>query len=122
MEIEVTDSGQVAIFRPLIKRIDASKCGDFKEKYEAHIQDGYRFVALNLSLVDFIDSSGLSGILSVFKSMSKVHGAMVIFGANPTVMNLFKLTSMDLMLKICVTKEEAVAHLETLIAKESGLA
>ena len=112
MEIEVTDMGKVAIFRPMTKRIDANKSGEFKEKYFEQINDGYRFVALNLSLVDFIDSSGLSAIVSVHKDMSIVKGSMAIFGATPTALNLFTLTGMNRLLKIFSSQAEAIAFLE----------
>lgn len=112
MEIEVLEIGPVAIFRPMTKRIDANKSAEFTQKYQEQLADGYKLVALNLSLVDFVDSSGLSSIVTAFRGMSTVGGTMAIFGATPTVIHLFKLTGMNRLLKIFETQDEAIAFLE----------
>ena len=58
------------------------------------IESGHPLIALDLSEVDFIDSSGLGAIVSVLKQLDG-RGDLVIVGAKPAVMNLFRLTRMD---------------------------
>lgn len=117
MELEAKDVGNVVVLRPLIKRLDASRTPQFKEELAEQIADGAAFIALNLSLIDFLDSSGLSAIVSNIKTLRANRGVLVVFGVTPTVMNLFKMTAMDKVFEIYATESEAVAAVEKRIAE-----
>jgi len=78
----------------LDKRMDARGAPEFKEKVGALIKDGNRWIALDLSEVEFIDSSGLGALVSILKQLGG-HGEIVIGGVRETVASLFKLTRLD---------------------------
>ena len=80
--------------RVLDKRMDARSAGEFKERVGALIKAGNRFIALDLSEVEFIDSSGRGALVSILKQRGG-QGEMVIGGVRETVASLFKLTRLD---------------------------
>ncbi len=67
-------------------------------------------IVLDISNVNFIDSSGLGAIVSSLKQLGG-KGDLAICGINESILSLFRLTRMDRVLKIFSEKEEAVSQL-----------
>jgi anti-sigma B factor antagonist len=78
----------------LDKRMDARGAPDFKERVGGLIKAGNRWIALDLSEVEFIDSSGLGALVSVVRQLGG-QGEMAIGGVRDTVASLFRLTRLD---------------------------
>lgn len=110
MRIDEVKVGAVLVVKPMDKRIDASSAAAFKSKMVDWIQGGERLIVLNLSEVDFIDSTGLGAIVSSLKAMGG-EGDLVICNPGETVMRLFRLTRMNRVFQILPSEEEAVASL-----------
>lgn len=110
MQLEDKKIGNVLIVKPLEKRIDASSATDFKGKMVDWVNGGNNRIVLNLSVVDFIDSSGLGAIVSSLKTIGN-SGDLVICGVRDTVMSLLRLTRMNRVFQIFVSEEEALGAL-----------
>ncbi len=110
MQLQEKQMSDVLIVRPLEKRIDASTATEFKEKISGWIEAGNRRIVLNLSEVDFIDSSGLGAIISGLKKIGN-DGRLVICVVRETVMSLFRLTRMNRVFDIYPSEDEAVQAL-----------
>ena len=110
MQLKHNNVEDVLIVRPLEKRIDASTAGEFKQKMNEWIDSGNRKIVLNLSEVDFIDSSGLGAIISGFKKIGN-NGSLVICAVKESVMSLFRLTRMNRVFDIYVSEKEALEAL-----------
>ena len=50
---------------------------------------------LDLTGVEFIDSTGLSVLLNGLRRVTRVRGSMILACANPTVLRLFEITKLD---------------------------
>jgi len=107
MQLQEKKMADVLIVRPLEKRIDAVTAMDFKQKMSDWIDSGNRRIVLNLSEVDFIDSSGLGAIISGLKKIGN-EGNLVICVVKETVMSLFRLTRMNRVFDIFSSEEEAL--------------
>jgi len=107
MQLQEKKMADVLIVRPLEKRIDAVTAMDFKQKMSDWIDSGNRRIVLNLSEVDFIDSSGLGAIISGLKKVGN-EGNLVICVVKETVMSLFRLTRMNRVFDIFPSEEEAL--------------
>ncbi|MFD0463003.1 STAS domain-containing protein [Microvirga aerilata] len=59
----------VLVVRVAEKRIDASKAPAFKDEMTKCIDSGQNQIVLDLSSVDFIDSSGLGALVSCLKRL-----------------------------------------------------
>ena len=107
MQLKHKKTNDVLIVRPLEKRIDASTAAEFKKKMGEWIDAGNRQIVLNLSEVDFIDSSGLGAIISGFKKIGN-DGNLVICTVKESVMSLFRLTRTNRVFDIYASETEAL--------------
>jgi len=110
MEISEHCEGNVLVAKAMDQRVDARLAPELKQRLLAFVADGHPLIALDLSEVDFIDSSGLGAIVGALKQING-QGDLVIVGAKPAVMNLFRLTRMDKVFRMFGAADEAVAAL-----------
>ncbi|HOW55125.1 MAG TPA: STAS domain-containing protein [Syntrophorhabdaceae bacterium] len=110
MEIENRKIENILVVQPMEKRIDASVSTEFKGRMVDWINAGSRKIILDLSYVDFIDSSGLGAIVSSLKTIGN-DGDLVICGIKETVMGLFRLTRMNRVFQIFSSQPEAIKAL-----------
>jgi len=72
--------------------------------------EGVQNLILDLSEVKYVDSSGLSAILTANR-LWKDYGAFVICGVNaPSVQRLIKISRLDTILAVMPTRSEAVDY------------
>ncbi len=107
MRIDTRKSEDLLIVTPLDNRIDASIAPDFKGHMLNWINEGNYRILLDLYHVEFIDSSGLSVLVSTLKALGG-KGEFMLCSICETVMNLFRLTRMDRIFKIYPSVEEAL--------------
>ena len=110
MQFEHRKEAEVLILKVKDKRLDATKAVPFKEKMSEFINAGNKLIVLNLSEVDFIDSSGLGAIVSALKKVGR-EGDIVICNSKDPVKTLFKLTRMDKVFRLFETEEEAIKEI-----------
>lgn len=110
MQLVHEKKGSVVVVKPLEKRMDATIAADFKTQMGVLINEGQALFVLDLSEVDFVDSSGLGAIVASLKMLGG-KGDLVIASAGEKVMKLFKLTRMDRVFQVFPTSDEALAQL-----------
>jgi anti-sigma B factor antagonist len=108
MKFEDTRCGNALIVRPLEARFDAAGAPQFKASVAEMIQRGEQTIVLDLSEVDFIDSSGLGALVSLLKRMAP-KGTLAVCGLREAAFNMFRLTRMDKVFSIYSTRSEALA-------------
>ena len=89
-------------------RIDAAMAIKFKEDMRSQTDGAPPRVVLNLTSVDFIDSSGLGAIVASMKQLEK-GCRMDLAGLSPTVTKVFRLTRMDTVFQLYDTLEDAMS-------------
>ena len=92
------------------KRVDASKAPLFKDEMTKCIESGQNQLVLDLSGVEFVDSSGRGAIVACLKRLGP-RGNLAIAGAKGAVSRLFTLTRMDKVFTLYDTVDAAVAQL-----------
>ncbi len=75
-------------------RIDAAGAIQFKERMREVTVDAAPRVVLDLSRVNFLDSSGLGAVVAVMKLLLPAR-RLELAGLTPTVEKVFRLTRMD---------------------------
>ncbi len=110
MNLEFLTVRGVLVAQVLDSRMDVHGIGDFKSQLKAHLDSGTSRFVLDLSEVEFVDSSGLGAMVGLFKLLPP-GGDMALCGLCPTVVNLVRLTRLDKVFRIIATQEEAVAAL-----------
>jgi anti-sigma B factor antagonist len=96
--------------------IHATTAPAFSERLNETLANGTTGVILDLTGVEFIDSTGLSVLLNGLRRVTRVRGSMVLACANPTVLRLFEITKLDSTFEILPTCEEAIERLRQLAA------
>jgi len=100
----------VLVVRISEKRIDASKAPAFKDEITRCIDAGQNQIVLDLSGVEFIDSSGLGALVSCLKRLGP-RGSLAVAGATGAVSRLFTLTRMDRVFALHSSVDSAVEQL-----------
>jgi anti-sigma B factor antagonist len=80
-------------------RIDAAGAIQFKERMREVSQESSGRVLLDLSKVEFLDSSGLGAVVGVMKLLGATR-KLELAGLTPTVAKVFRLTRMDTVFTI----------------------
>ncbi|AZV79839.1 anti-sigma factor antagonist [Parasedimentitalea marina] len=102
----MTDSGQIVTVNA--ERIDAAIAIQFKEDMRSETESGASRVILDLSEVQFIDSSGLGAIVAAMKQLGS-NRKLDLAGLSPMVEKVFRLTRMDTVFDLYASLNEATA-------------
>jgi anti-sigma B factor antagonist len=82
----------------------------FRQALDTIIDRGEATLVLDLSAVEFIDSTGLSVLLNGLRLVNQRHGRMALVCSNPTVLRLFQITSLDSTFEIYSDRAEAISR------------
>lgn len=92
---------------PQQSRLDAAATPGFKAEMEATFPPGAERLLLDLSNVEFVDSTGLGALVAVLKQMGKT-GRIAVVGANPQITRLFQITRLDSLFNLCASEADAL--------------
>lgn len=93
-------------------RLDADTAGAFKQAAKELAAGGAKFISVDLARVSFLDSSGLSALVSAFKALRQSGGHLNLAAAGPQARTALRLTLLDRVLPLFETVAEAVAHFQ----------
>jgi anti-sigma B factor antagonist len=100
--------GDVMVLRPSDERLDAANSGSVKNSFVDAVNEGQRAFVIDLSAVDFMDSTGLAALMSCLKSLGG-EGRIVLSEPSDKVRKLFALTRLDRgVFEIYDTTDEAL--------------
>jgi anti-sigma B factor antagonist len=111
MDIVSDHIGDALVARVREARIDAAVAIRFKDRMREVLADPGAAVrvVLDLSRVDFLDSSGLGAVVAVMK-MTGPGRSLELAGLTPTVDKVFRLTRMDRVFTIHPAAPEGVQN------------
>ena len=69
---------------------------------------GTKSVAINLSAVKYIDSSGIASLVEVLREARNSNKRLVLFGLTGAVLQVLQLTRLTGVFEICETEEQAL--------------
>jgi anti-anti-sigma factor len=115
IDFELKRTGDKAVFKLNESRFDASIAGLVKGEFTIllHTEEIKKLV-LDLSEVEYCDSSGLSAILLAFRILQSEEGQIRIASPTKNVKTLIEISQLDRILPVCNTVNEAIKELETL--------
>lgn len=109
--MEISECGPITVVKPHDRRMDAPCVVGFKATIHSISEGGAEHIVLDMSRVEFMDSSGLGALISVLKRLSP-DKKFEISGLTPPVQKVFDLTRMDHVFKIYKTVDDAVASVQ----------
>jgi anti-sigma B factor antagonist len=112
MKIEAQTMGEVLVVKLYEIRLDSYVATEFRDEMDKYSKQGNSQIVLDLSEVEFVDSSGLGAIVTTQKRLGAERD-LVICGANDPVTRLFKLARLDKIFQIVTDQDEALAALSS---------
>jgi len=106
MKLQTTEKNEFTVVTIEEKRIDAVNSPELRQQISELSSTGKTRIILDVSNVTFMDSSGLGVLVGILKMLGG-SGDLVIAGANGIVFDLFKLTRMDRVFRMCDNAESA---------------
>ncbi|MBU0960440.1 MAG: STAS domain-containing protein [Proteobacteria bacterium] len=100
-------------------RLDASFAQDFLNAMKGFIQKGHLDILLDLTAVDFVDSTGLGSIVRCLKEIDS-RGQLVLCGVNEMVLSLLQMTRLDKIFTRAADRDEALNSLSWQRPKRTG--
>ena len=93
--------------------IHVSTAPEFAQRLDEAIQTSASAIVLDLTEVEFIDSTGLSVLLNGLRSVTLRGGRLALAVSNPTVLRLFEITRLDSTFDIEPTLGDALQRVAT---------
>ncbi len=108
MKFSVDKTERYTIFQLNEENLNSIMAPDLKSEFVLLSNEGVRNLILNLSEVKYVDSSGLSAILTANR-LWKDYGCFVLTGAvHPAVKKLIEISRLESILNIVPTVEESI--------------
>lgn len=105
--------GNVSIFKLNEKRFDSHIAGLVKGEFTILLHtEEVKMLILDLSEVEYCDSSGLSAILLAYRILQAEEGQIRIASPTKNVKKLIEISQLDRILPICENVDEAIKDLE----------
>jgi anti-sigma B factor antagonist len=92
--------------------VHVSTAPEFSERLNEAIATGKTGVVIDMSAVEFIDSTGLSVLLNALRRVTRQQGRLALVVSNPTVLRLFEITRLDSTFDIAPTRAEAIERVQ----------
>lgn len=112
METTVKEEGGVIVLS-LEGRLDLASGSALKEEVKSHFDQEKTSVHLNLSGVEFINSSGLGSLVSIMKEARLRKGRLTMSNLASYVQEIFDITQLSHIMEIYATEQEALNSYKT---------
>lgn len=115
INFELKKDGDIAVFKLNETRFDASIAGLVKGEFTILLHtDEVTKLIIDLSEVEYCDSSGLSAILLAFRILQSNEGHIRLASPTKNVRSLIEISQLDRVLPIFNNIEEAIEDLKKL--------
>ncbi|AFR05944.1 anti-anti-sigma factor family protein [Nocardiopsis alba ATCC BAA-2165] len=100
--------------------LDIATAADLQEHIRATIEDHGPWLILDLSTLDFMDSSGLNVIINAYRTVREQNGSLSLAALNERVTKVVRLVGLHRQVPVHQTVATAVAAMEALEAKRQA--
>jgi anti-sigma B factor antagonist len=106
-----TEDGRTVIILTPTGRLDIMTAWQFRLKLQECVSRISPHIVVNLSQVNFIDSSGLTSLVAGMRDADKLEGSFRICNVHPDAKLVFEVTMMDSVFEIFDTEQAALANI-----------
>ncbi len=103
MEMNLSNLGDVKIIG-LTGKFDIESTEEFEDKFQKELQSKPPAIAIDMTKLDYIDSSGIGALIKSLNSIKNNKGILILFGLKSMILNIFKLAKLDLFFQIMTTE------------------
>jgi anti-anti-sigma factor len=92
-------------------RLDSSLCGGLNTVVQEQLELGRRWLVIDLRDVDYVSSTGLKTLVSLWQKVRETKGDMVLASVHPRVTEVLAIIGLDLVFSIYPTARDAANSL-----------
>jgi|SRR5438445_686952 len=107
LKISIETNGVVAIVR-VVGPVDMANYPDLREKLEEIVDSGVSQIALDMSRVTAIDSSGIGLMLRIAARLAETSGHLSLFALTTGLRKMFDVAKLGLRLRVFETEAQAL--------------
>jgi len=119
VEIKTEMINDIVVLNP-IGNLVASTIEQLKAQVEKLLEKKFDFVLLDMSRVDFMDSSGLGSVFAVNKLVANAGGVFACAALQDNVLKVFKITRADLKVSVAATRSEGLLLIQERMLQRKG--
>ena len=110
MDITLNEHGGGVATLRLVGKLNVVAANTLRDYIAVAVAEDQIWLTIDLTRVDFLDSSGLGALINGFKTARLAGGDLRIIGPNEQVRLVLKLTNLDTLLITVDSAEEAFTH------------
>ncbi len=110
MNFDIKRNGSATVLKIKERRLDASVSPELKGEFLILCKPQIKDLVVDLSDVEFCDSSGLSALLIAERKMRENGGTVKLVGLQKKVLALIKISRLDRVFQIHETAAKATKH------------
>ena len=114
VNFDIKTENRIAVFKLNESRFDSQIAGLVKAEFTILLSEDVNKLVVDMSEVEYCDSSGLSSLLLAFRIIQSQEGQIRIAAPQKSVRTLIQISQLDRILPIYDSVEEAVKDLETI--------
>lgn len=123
MEFKISQIDDITVIKFLGKKFTFNNSNEVRTKINQLIDENNRWFIFDLSEVEYMDSSGLGSLVTLYKNLERKEDSfsenrkMVFANISKPVETIFSIFRMDTIIKTFSSVDDAIDYLKTL--KES---
>ena len=120
MEFKIEMANDVVVLVPTGNLV-ASETESLKSQVEKLLEKKFRFILLDMSRIDFMDSSGLGSIIAVNKTVTAAGGVFACAALQEGIQKVFRVTRADQKIAVSATQSDGLLLIQERILQRKGL-
>jgi anti-sigma B factor antagonist len=109
MSLEITESIREGVVVLALKgRLTSGESTAIREKVDQAIAAGHLNVIFDLTHVDYVDSTGLGGMVICYTTLKRLGGALKLVNPNKRNVELLALTKLHTIFEVFIEVQDAV--------------
>jgi anti-sigma B factor antagonist len=119
MEFKIEMANDVVVLSPTGNLV-ASETEAFKAQVEKLIEKKFRFLLLDMSRIEFMDSSGLGSVIAANKLLIASGGVLACAALQEGVRKVFRVTRADQKIAVAETQSDGLLLIQERILQGKG--
>ncbi|GBF49515.1 anti-sigma factor antagonist [Leptospira ryugenii] len=99
MELKLNTAGKIKTIE-ISGKFDIESTEEFESIFAKVIEPNPTVVAIEMSRLDYIDSSGIGSLIKSLNLLKSKKGKLILVGMKPMIQNVFKLAKLDMFFEI----------------------
>lgn len=99
MELKLSTTGKIKSIE-IAGKFDIESTEEFESIFNKLIESSPNLVSIEMSRLDYIDSSGIGSLIKSLNSLKNKKGKLLLVGMKPMIQNVFKLAKLDMFFEI----------------------